>query len=71
MPDVMRIEILPDGTIKTTTDKVSAPNHANAEGFSRELARLTGDKAPTRVGRGAVHQHEHDHAHESGHEHTH
>ena len=72
MSDVINIEILPDGTIKSTTDRVSAPNHANAEGFFREMARLTGDQNPTRVGRGMLQQHEHEHTHEgegSGHTH--
>lgn len=40
--DSMTIEILPDGTLKITTDKISAPNHANAEQFLRDTAKLMG-----------------------------
>ena len=41
-PDTFTIEILPDGTIKTTTDSVSAANHQNADAFIREMFRLAG-----------------------------
>lgn len=40
--DQMTIEILADGTIKTTTDKISAANHASADAFLRDVARLAG-----------------------------
>jgi hypothetical protein len=40
--DTLKITILEDGTIKTETDKVSMPNHASAEMFIRECARLAG-----------------------------
>lgn len=40
--DKMTIEILADGTIKTSTDKISAPNHASADAFLRDVAQLTG-----------------------------
>src|SRR5450759_4262959 len=40
--DRFRIEILEDGTIKTTTDAVSAANHDNAEQFLRAMANLAG-----------------------------
>lgn len=71
--DKMTIEILPDGTIKSTTDPISGANHANAEGFLREMARLAGGtvKSVRRVGsdlRAALHRHTadghtHDHSH--------
>jgi hypothetical protein len=40
--DVMEIEILEDGTIKTTTDPISGANHANAEEFLRFVGRMAG-----------------------------
>ena len=40
--DRATITILEDGTIKIETDKVSAANHVNAEGFIREVFRLAG-----------------------------
>lgn len=42
--DTMTIEILADGTLKTTTDKISAPNHASADAFLRDVAQLTGSQ---------------------------
>jgi hypothetical protein len=40
--DEIEITILDDGTIKVTTNKVSAANHASADAFLREMARLAG-----------------------------
>lgn len=76
--DVMEIEVLADGTIKTSTNKVSMANHANAEGFLRMLAQLTGgeSKRTLKIGaslHGALHKHAsdgHTHAHGgAGHSH--
>lgn len=64
--DKMKIEILDDGTIKTSTDKVSMPNHANAEGFLREIRRLAGGKTESK--RKTGHHHTHSHTHEKGHQ---
>lgn len=69
--DKIIIEVLEDGTIKTTTDKVSMPNHSNAEGFLREMARLAGGtvKRVMRLGAdltSALRAHTHD-----GHTHSH
>jgi len=33
MADTFTVEILPDGTVKTTTDPISAANHQSAEAF--------------------------------------
>jgi hypothetical protein len=68
--DTLRITVLPDGTIKTDTDKVSMPNHANAEAFLREMARLAGGRSTLTLkhGHGHLHDHEHEHQHE-GHGH--
>ena len=40
--DAMEIEILEDGTIKTTTDPISGANHANAEQFLAFVGRMAG-----------------------------
>lgn len=72
--DIMTIEVLEDGTIKTSTNRVSMPNHANAEAFMRQLATLTGGETSRtlKVGaslHGALHKHAEDgHTHE-GHSH--
>jgi hypothetical protein len=57
-PDTIEIEILPDGTLKVSTDKVSMPNHANAEAFLRDMARLAGGPSTrTKKGSGLNHHH--------------
>ncbi len=62
MSDTMRIEILEDGTIKTTTDPISAPNHQSAEGFMRDLAQLAGGETTRKARHGHTHAHTHTHA---------
>ena len=71
MADEIKIDILPDGTIKIETDKVSGPNHTNAEGFIREIFRLAGGRGKRTLKtnaslRGALLAHTHD-----GHTHGH
>lgn len=61
------IEILGDGTLKTTTDEVSAANHDSAESFLRNIRKLAG--GPTHVERRTDREHTHDHVHQ--HEHVH
>lgn len=56
--DKIEIEVLADGTIKSSTDKVSMPNHANAESFLAQIARLAGG-ATTRVRKVGTHSHTH------------
>lgn len=63
MSDTIKIEVLEDGTIKTTTDKVSMPNHANAEAFLREVARLAGGKTERKARHGHIGGHVHEHEH--------
>jgi hypothetical protein len=69
--DSLTLEILPDGTIKTTTDAVSAANHSTAEAFLRTVMQAAGG-ASTRTMRlsadlhAALHAHAHD-----GHTHNH
>lgn len=69
MADKLIIEVLEDGTIKTTTDAVSAANHANAEGFLRQMATLAGGKSERTRRHGHGH-HAHTHEHDDEH-HTH
>lgn len=71
MADTLNIEVLPDGTLKITTDAVSMANHMNAEAFLRESSRLMGGtvKQTRRTDinlSGALHAHAHD-----GHVHQH
>lgn len=47
--DTMIIEILSDGTIKTTIEgHVSPANHASAEAFLRDQARMAGGAVNSR-----------------------
>lgn len=63
MKDTMRIVILEDGTIKTETDKISAPAHQSAEAFLSTVSKFTGGEA-TRQRKAHAHVHQHDHVHE-------
>ena len=70
MSDTLRMIILEDGTIRTETDRVSAPNHQSAELFLLDITRATGGEATrTRKAHGHVHQHTHEQAHTDGHSH--
>jgi hypothetical protein len=68
MFDTMKIEILKDGTIKTTTDAISPANHDNAEEFLAAMARLSGG-ATERVGRDDRNPHVHHHGDVDHHHH--
>jgi hypothetical protein len=68
--DTIRITVLDDGTIKTDTDRVSMPNHANADGFLREVSRLAGGKTEIKIKGGSLHSALQAHTHD-GHTHTH
>jgi len=58
--DKIKITILEDGTIKSQTDEISGPNHANAENFMKAMSRMTDNKM-TRTKRKPDHFHSHDH----------
>lgn len=62
--DEIKIEIMPDGTIKTFTDKVGQANHSNAEGFLTEMARLSGGTSSIKKKHSHGHTHSHTHEHE-------
>ena len=40
--DSMQITILPDGSLKIETDKISQANHCTAEAFLRNIAKAGG-----------------------------
>lgn len=60
MSDQIKISINEDGVIKMETDKVSAANHSNAEGFLRHIVSLAGGKVK-RVMKPGAHAHSHTH----------
>jgi hypothetical protein len=66
MADTFKITILEDGTIKTETDKVSMPNHANAEAFLREMGRLAGGSVERKRRVSSLQQSAEQHAHSHG-----
>lgn len=66
MADIIEIEVLEDGTIKTSTNKVSMPNHANAEAFLRDIAKMAGGTVERKRKAGHAHHHHHE-----GHHHHH
>lgn len=61
--DKIQIEILEDGTIKVSTDRVSMPNHVNAEGFLRQMFALTGGEITRRAKHAASHVFGQSHSH--------
>ena len=64
MPDKMQVTILEDGTIRIETDKISGPNHLNAENLLREVAKLAGGPVTLRKKQSHGHDHHHEHEHE-------
>lgn len=54
------VEVLPNGSIKITTDKISSPNHVSAERMIREIEKMAGGKVETKRNPKA---HGHSHAH--------
>lgn len=66
-PDRIDITILEDGTIKSSADKISAPNHSSAEAFLAQVAKLAGGTSK-RVRKGAAQQ-AHTHQHGETHQH--
>lgn len=67
MVDKIKVTVLPDGSLRMETDKVSMANHGNAEMLFRELAKGMGGNV-TKVSKGHNH---HGHSHEHGQEHNH
>jgi hypothetical protein len=70
--DKITIEIKADGTVVSTTDKISALNHSGTEGFFTFLAGKLGGAFARRRRAGAQHhEHDHEHTHEGGETHSH
>lgn len=69
--DTIQIEILEDGTIKITTDPVSAANHQTAEQFLKDIATLAGGPSTRARRTDRAHHHHHHHAHDHAHDHSH
>ena len=67
--DKLTITILEDGTIKTDSDGISAPNHSNAESFLREVIRLAGGTVKRTLKLGASLAHALHHHSQDGHTH--
>lgn len=66
MSDNITLTILENGTVRIETDKISGPNHANAEAALLFIAKEMGGEV-TRTHRhpgGHVHTHEHEHEHQ-------
>jgi hypothetical protein len=57
MADIINIEILPDGTIKSSTDSVSQANHSAADKFFSVLRDLAGGVFSRKQKVGHVHTH--------------
>lgn len=58
MADVMEIEVLEDGTVSVTTDKISGTNHYSADELLKELGDLMGgDRKTTKRKEGVGHVH--------------
>jgi hypothetical protein len=61
VPDIIKVEILEDGTVKTTTDPISGPNHQSAESFMRSMTTFLGGLMSRTKRNPAAKQHHHHH----------
>lgn len=63
--DKMEIEVLEDGSIKVSTDRISLPNHGGAEMLIKELVKAAGGEVDrARKSNGTYHSHDgHYHSH--------
>lgn len=67
MTDKIKVKILPDGTLKWSTDSVSDLNHGNAEKLLREIEVGMGGKTIRSKNKNHMHQHNHNHDHNHKH----
>lgn len=58
--DKIEVEILADGTLKVSTDRISQPNHLIAEKFLLDMGRLAGGEITRRGKKGVSHAHSHE-----------
>lgn len=57
--DILTVEVLPDGTLKISTDEVSAANHSSAEDLLKALESTLGAPAERKRRKGGkVHSHQ-------------
>jgi hypothetical protein len=66
--DIIKGQILADGTVKITTDAISGPNHLSADRMIKGIEELlAGPTTVTkRTGHARVHEHDHGHEHLKG-----
>lgn len=70
MPDKIQIQVLADGTVKVSTDKISLANHLSAEKFLAQTFSLLGGEVKRKAKHafqhafGSQHAHDHDHDHQ-------
>lgn len=61
--DEIKIDILPDGTIRFETDAISPASHHNAEEFLKFIEQMSGGATEIKRKHGHVHTHKHEHLH--------
>jgi len=62
LTDQLKIEILADGVISVSTDKISGTNHVSADEFLAEVSRLSGgERVTTKKKNRFAHSHSHSH----------
>jgi hypothetical protein len=66
--DSMTVEVLADGSLKVSTDPVSAANHMGAENMLREMFKSLGGDVVTKHRHGKK---MHEHTHSQGQTHKH
>lgn len=59
--DKIEIEVLADGSIKISTDRISPANHTSAEHLVREIQKMAGGPTKTQRKPGVLHVHSHGH----------
>jgi hypothetical protein len=63
MADIIDIEILEDGSLRISTDAISAGNHRQADDLLKALSQLMGGKTTIKQKSGHRHTHTHSHNH--------
>lgn len=64
MSDKIKVIILKDGTIKSTSDEISPANHSLAEAFLSQMAQLAGGEVDRQMRGDVTHDHTHDETHQ-------
>lgn len=63
MADTINLEILEDGTVRISTDKISAGNHRQADEVLAAIDALLAGAVETKHKHGHTHNHTHTHNH--------